>query len=161
MSLGRAVEKPGDYREHPRSEAQQLLSSAAQQLFAGTLRSTMPVQQAPREKVAAMAKRTVRSFIDANLCKAHATRQVRTLATAAEYNKRRSKKRGRTDGCARCAFWEGHVRAFEFSGGVPTRIVYDNTRVGTHRFVGLSCLSPAIASAMPLPTPPRIFAEPR
>lgn len=72
MNLGRAVKKQGDYREHPRSAVQQLLSSAAQQLLAGTLRSTMPVQQAPREKVAAMAKRTVRSFIGANLCKARA-----------------------------------------------------------------------------------------
>jgi|TARA_B100001971_G_C18241186_1_gene571040 transposase len=26
-------------------------------------------------------------------------------------------------------FWEGHVRAFEFFGGVPTRIRYDNSRV--------------------------------
>jgi transposase len=27
------------------------------------------------------------------------------------------------------AFWEGHVRAFEFFGGVPRRITYDNSRV--------------------------------
>lgn len=27
------------------------------------------------------------------------------------------------------AFWEGHVRAFEFFGAVPTRITYDNTKV--------------------------------
>jgi transposase len=26
-------------------------------------------------------------------------------------------------------FWEGHVRAFQFFGGVPTRIRYDNSRV--------------------------------
>ena len=27
------------------------------------------------------------------------------------------------------SFWEGHVRAFEFFGAVPTRISYDNTKV--------------------------------
>jgi transposase len=26
-------------------------------------------------------------------------------------------------------FWEGHVRAFAFFGGVPRKIAYDNTRV--------------------------------
>jgi transposase len=26
-------------------------------------------------------------------------------------------------------FWEGHARAFEFFGGVPRKITYDNTRV--------------------------------
>ena len=33
-------------------------------------------------------------------------------------------------------FWEGHVRAFEFFGGVPTRIVYDNTRVAVAQILG-------------------------
>jgi transposase len=33
-------------------------------------------------------------------------------------------------------FWEGHVRAFEFFGGVPTRIVYDNTRVAVSQILG-------------------------
>jgi transposase len=33
-------------------------------------------------------------------------------------------------------FWEGHVRAFEFFGGVPTKIVYDNTRVAVAQIVG-------------------------
>ena len=27
------------------------------------------------------------------------------------------------------SFWEGHVRAFEFFGGVPCRITYDNSKV--------------------------------
>lgn len=34
------------------------------------------------------------------------------------------------------SFWEGHVRAFEFFGGVPTRIVYDNTRVAVAKILG-------------------------
>jgi hypothetical protein len=33
-------------------------------------------------------------------------------------------------------FWEGHVRAFELFGGVPTKIVYDNTRVAVAQIVG-------------------------
>jgi transposase len=33
-------------------------------------------------------------------------------------------------------FWEGHVRAFEFFGGVPRKIVYDNTRVAVGQIVG-------------------------
>jgi transposase len=33
-------------------------------------------------------------------------------------------------------FWEGHVRAFEFFGGVPTRISYDNTKVAVSKIVG-------------------------
>jgi len=33
-------------------------------------------------------------------------------------------------------FWEGHVRAFEFFGGVPRRIVYDNTKVAVAQIVG-------------------------
>jgi transposase len=33
-------------------------------------------------------------------------------------------------------FWEGHVRAFEFFGGVPTRITYDNSKVAVGKIVG-------------------------
>jgi len=33
-------------------------------------------------------------------------------------------------------FWEGHVRAFEFFGGVPRRIVYDNTKVAVAQIMG-------------------------
>jgi transposase len=33
-------------------------------------------------------------------------------------------------------FWEGHVRAFSFFGGVPSRITYDNTRVCISKIVG-------------------------
>lgn len=33
-------------------------------------------------------------------------------------------------------FWEGHVRAFEFFGGVPQRITYDNSRVMISRIIG-------------------------
>jgi transposase len=33
-------------------------------------------------------------------------------------------------------FWEGHVRGFEFSGGVPRRITYDNSRVMVAKIVG-------------------------
>jgi len=33
-------------------------------------------------------------------------------------------------------FWEGHVRAFEFFGGVPRKIAYDNTRVAVGQIVG-------------------------
>ena len=33
-------------------------------------------------------------------------------------------------------FFEGHVRAFEFFGGVPRRIVYDNTRVAVSKILG-------------------------
>lgn len=34
-------------------------------------------------------------------------------------------------------FWEGHVRAFEYFRGVPTRITYDNTRVAVANIVGV------------------------
>lgn len=34
------------------------------------------------------------------------------------------------------SFWEGHVRAFEFFGAVPTRISYDNTKVAVSRMLG-------------------------
>ena len=34
------------------------------------------------------------------------------------------------------AFLEGHQRAFEFFGGVPTRISYDNSKIAVARFVG-------------------------
>jgi len=33
-------------------------------------------------------------------------------------------------------FWEGHVRAFEFFGGVPQRISYDNTKVAVSQIIG-------------------------
>lgn len=33
-------------------------------------------------------------------------------------------------------FWEGHVRAFEYLGGVPPRIRYDNSKVAVRRIVG-------------------------
>jgi len=33
-------------------------------------------------------------------------------------------------------FWEGHVRAFEFFGGVPRRITYDNTKVAVAQILG-------------------------
>ena len=33
-------------------------------------------------------------------------------------------------------FWEGHVRAFEFFGGVPRRITYDNTTVAVSKILG-------------------------
>lgn len=33
-------------------------------------------------------------------------------------------------------FWEGHVRAFEFFGGVPKRITYDNTKVAVSKILG-------------------------
>jgi transposase len=33
-------------------------------------------------------------------------------------------------------FWEGHVRGFEFFGGVPWRISYDNTRVCVAKIIG-------------------------
>jgi transposase len=31
---------------------------------------------------------------------------------------------------------DGHVRAFEFFGGIPTRISYDNSRIAVKKFVG-------------------------
>jgi transposase len=34
------------------------------------------------------------------------------------------------------SFWEGHVRAFAFFGGVPCRITYDNTRLAVAKIVG-------------------------
>lgn len=33
-------------------------------------------------------------------------------------------------------FWEGHVQAFEFFVGVPTRITYDNTKVAVSQILG-------------------------
>ena len=33
-------------------------------------------------------------------------------------------------------FWEGHLRAFEYLGGVPQRIRYDNSKVMVRRIVG-------------------------
>lgn len=33
-------------------------------------------------------------------------------------------------------FWEGHVRAFEFFGGVSRRITYDNTKVAVSKILG-------------------------
>lgn len=34
-------------------------------------------------------------------------------------------------------FWEGHVRAFDFFGGVPTRISYDNSRIAVRSILGV------------------------
>ena len=34
------------------------------------------------------------------------------------------------------AFCDGHVSAFAFIGGVPTRILYDNTRLAVARILG-------------------------
>ena len=34
------------------------------------------------------------------------------------------------------AFLEGHARAFEYFGGVPTRILYDNTKIAVARILG-------------------------
>jgi len=34
------------------------------------------------------------------------------------------------------AFWEGHIRAFEFFGGVPRRITYDNSKVMVSQIIG-------------------------
>ena len=34
------------------------------------------------------------------------------------------------------AFLEGHIRAFSYSGGVPTRILYDNTTLAVARILG-------------------------
>jgi len=34
------------------------------------------------------------------------------------------------------SYWEGHARAFEFFGGVPTRISYDNSRVLVSKIIG-------------------------
>ena len=34
------------------------------------------------------------------------------------------------------SFWEGHVQAFAFFGGVPCRIAYDNTRVAVAKILG-------------------------
>ena len=34
------------------------------------------------------------------------------------------------------SYWEGHVRAFEFFGGVPQRISYDNSRVLVSKIIG-------------------------
>ena len=33
-------------------------------------------------------------------------------------------------------FWEGHVQAFKFFGGVPNRITYDNTKVAVSKIIG-------------------------
>ena len=35
------------------------------------------------------------------------------------------------------SFQEGHVRAFEFFGGVPARISYDNSKVAVGKIVGI------------------------
>jgi len=34
------------------------------------------------------------------------------------------------------SYWEGHMRAFEFFGGVPKRISYDNSRVLVSKIIG-------------------------
>lgn len=33
-------------------------------------------------------------------------------------------------------FWDGHVRAFEFFGGVPRRITYDNSKIVASKIIG-------------------------
>jgi transposase len=33
-------------------------------------------------------------------------------------------------------FWEGHVQAFDFFGGVPWRILYDNTKIAAAKIIG-------------------------
>jgi len=35
------------------------------------------------------------------------------------------------------SFWEGHVRAFAFFGGVPSRITYDNSRIAVQAIIGV------------------------
>ena len=35
------------------------------------------------------------------------------------------------------SFWEGHVRAFAFFGGVPDRISYDNSKIAVRRIIGV------------------------
>lgn len=35
------------------------------------------------------------------------------------------------------SFWEGHVRAFAFFGGVPTRISYDNSKIAVQTIIGV------------------------
>jgi transposase len=35
------------------------------------------------------------------------------------------------------SFWEGHVRAFSFFGGVPTRISYDNSKIAVRSIIGV------------------------
>ena len=35
------------------------------------------------------------------------------------------------------SFWEGHVRAFEFFGGVPNRISYDNSKIAVRSIIGI------------------------
>lgn len=37
------------------------------------------------------------------------------------------------------SFWEGHVRAFAFFGGVPARITYDNSKVAVRAIIGVHC----------------------
>ena len=35
------------------------------------------------------------------------------------------------------SFWEGHARAFEFFGGVPDRISYDNSKIAVRAIIGV------------------------
>jgi transposase len=35
------------------------------------------------------------------------------------------------------SFWEGHVRAFAFFGGVPDRISYDNSKIAVRQIIGV------------------------
>jgi transposase len=35
------------------------------------------------------------------------------------------------------SFWEGHIRAFAFLGGVPTRISYDNSKIAVRSIIGV------------------------
>jgi transposase len=40
------------------------------------------------------------------------------------------------------AFLEGHVQAFAYFGGVPSSILYDNTKLEVARILGDGCASP-------------------
>jgi transposase len=35
------------------------------------------------------------------------------------------------------SFWEGHIRAFDFFGGVPSRISYDNSKIAVRAIIGV------------------------
>lgn len=41
------------------------------------------------------------------------------------------------DHCDQISFFDGHVRAFEYFGGVPWRLIYDNLSAAVKRIVGL------------------------
>ena len=44
-------------------------------------------------------------------------------------------------------FWDGHVAAFEFFGGVPRRIVYNNSRVAVSHIMGSISTQPSTRSS--------------